>query len=723
MCLPSDDRLLRSPVRSAHASRARLPALLWWLVCLACLAGCASIPQGSRAVDSVDVAGNETLSSSDIEGKIATSESPKFLMLFQGLIYDYELFDRYVFEKDLERVEAFYRAHGFYDARARAGRVEYVGKRHVRVTVVVDEGEPTVVQNVTLYGLAGLPPDVARKASIAAAAKLRKGGRFSDDDYEQTEKDIARVLTDNGYAYAHTGRRAEIDLARHFARVSYDVAPGPPSKFGEIKIEGLGDLPDAPTRRAVDIDPGEPYSTAKIDSAKQAVLDLGVFGNVTITPELPEPPSANAVVPLLIQVEPSKIHQLTLGGGLEFDPIKTDLHALVGWESHNFLGGLRNFHAEVKPGVVLYPLRMQTPFEAPTNLLPEEKARVEIHQPGFLEARTGGVLRSEVNTYPVLLTPEQSGAGVPVVGYFENKEAIGLDRTFWKLYASPTYNFQHNQPFPYLGTFDPDLGPINISYIDLNLKFDYRDNPLHPHSGVYLLNDFQLAGLGGDARDIREQPDFRAYIPVAHAVTWAWRGTMGFIDPMNYGGTLDDPAAQVADRRTWVKDSQLVYLRGFFSGGPTSNRGYPLYGVGPHGTVPFLNPQIEAGQIANSCSAANADVSRCAVPLGGFTLWEASTEVRVDISGPLEAAFFCDASDVELHQLTYRFNDPTRYHVSCGAGARYDTPVGPIRLDLGYRMPGLNPNFNDPAVKATEGDPGSILGAPIAVDLGIGESF
>ena len=32
---------------------------------------------------------------------------------------------------------------------------------------------------------------------------------------------------------------------------------------------------------------------------------------------------------------------------------------------------------------------------------------------------------------------------------------------------------------------------------------------------------------------------------------------------------------------------------------------------------------------------------------------------------------------------------PTAPHLSCGGGARYDTPVGPIRLDIGYRIPGL----------------------------------
>jgi outer membrane protein insertion porin family/translocation and assembly module TamA len=551
---------------------------------------------------------------------------------------------------------------------------------------------------------------------------VKKGRRFDQDEYEGAEGDVARALTDAGYAYARAARRAEIDLPGHFARVFYDVTPGPPATFGEIRITGLGSLPDAPVRRAIDIAPGEPYSTAKIEAAKQAALDLGVFGNVTLTPELPEPPPANAVVPLDVRVEPSKLRQLTLGGGVEFDPIKTDLHLILGWGDRNFLGGLRGFDVEVRPGVVLYPLRMQTPLDAPTNLLPEEKARVSLRQPGFLEARTKGLLKSEVSTYPILLTAQQSGPGVPVLGYLEAKEAAGLERSFGRVFVSPTYELQHDQPFAYLGNLDPDLRPINVSSVRLALRLDLRDDPIHPHAGAYFLTDLQFAGLGGDARDLRVQPDVRVYVPIAKKLTWGLRASFGLLHPMSYGETLSDPQAQVNDRPAWVRDSQLVYLRGFFSGGPASNRGYPLYGVGPHGAVPFFNPRIAAGQIASSC-ATNFDPSRCAVPLGGFTLWEASTEARIGVSGPVEVALFCDASDVQASELTFRLGDVHRYHVACGTGARYDTPVGPVRLDVGFRIPGLNPDFHDPRVVATDGDPGTIFGVPAAVAIGIGESF
>src|SRR6202035_5829122 len=118
------------------------------------------------------------------------------------------------------------------------------------------------------------------------------------------------------------------------------------------------EIPEAPLRRAIDIRPGQPYSTAEIDSSTQALLDLEVFSAVEIAPTLPEVPPADHVVPLTVKTEPTRLRQITLGGGVEIDEIKTDLHLIAGWEDHNFLGGLRDFNVTFKPGVVLYPVRI-----------------------------------------------------------------------------------------------------------------------------------------------------------------------------------------------------------------------------------------------------------------------------------------------------------------------------------------------------------------------------
>ena len=98
----------------------------------------------------VSIEGNHALSSDDVLGKIATSPSPKFLWVKSGVMYPYELYDRFSFQRDLARVERFYRARGYYEAQARAGRVELVDKDKVAVTVVVEEGVPVRIRSATV---------------------------------------------------------------------------------------------------------------------------------------------------------------------------------------------------------------------------------------------------------------------------------------------------------------------------------------------------------------------------------------------------------------------------------------------------------------------------------------------------------------------------------------------------------------------------------------------
>lgn len=697
---------------------------------MALAAGCAKVPQGRPVVDAVHIEGTKQVDRDDVDEKIASTPSPKFLGLFRGVVYDYAVFNQRTLDVDLERVQRFYRAKGFYDAKARGGRVVETKAGHVDVSILVEEGAPVRVRSVDLRGLEGVDAPIVRAAKRAARG-VALGKPFDEAGYEQTEAAIARALTDRGHAFATVTRTADVDLVGHAADVAFTIVPGPKAVFGEVRLEGLGDLPADPVRRALAIRAGAPYSTAVLEDARTSVLDLGVFSNVDVQPDKSGAPSGEAktsgvvVVPITVSAERTKLRALRLSGGVELDLIRTDLHLGVGYDHANFLGGFRKLTLDFRPGLVFYPTRIPT-FQAPTSYLPEEKSRAELAQPGFLEGRTTGTLRAEYNIFPVLLSPTVDPAA-SVIGYRELKTSFGVDRTFWKLFGDLTYNFQWNTPFAYVGPLDPALTGIQISYLDLLTQLDFRNDKVRPHKGVFLSNNLQFAGgpLQGDARDIRVQPEARLYVPTSRRTTLALRGSVGFLFPLNYAQTLQTNAAtgqQPAgtSRRSFVEDVQLVYFRAFFSGGPSSNRGYPLRGVGPHGSIPFFNPQLAALAIQNSCDATSPgyNEARCAQPLGGLSLFELSAEFRFPIAGALSSAVFCDSSDVSPRRVTIR---PSYLHLSCGSGLRYDTPVGPVRLDVGYRVPGMQ-ILGQPD-SAIEGDPGTVFGAPIAVSLGIGESF
>ena len=677
-------------------------------------------------MDKIHLKGNSAVDDDDIQAVIASQPTTKFLGVIEGLLYDYEIFDRYVLERDLQRIERYYHARGFYEARVRAARVTYKG-RGARVEIRIEEGPVSITRRVDVHGLEALPKDVQRKALSAVKSSLPLGKPFEEGNFNSGAEELTRAVRDAGHAYAEVRRSADVDLPRHQVSVGYWVAPGPIAQFGEVTIEGLGPLPEKPVRRALDIAPGSPYSDAELEEAKRALLDLNVFSAVIIEPALSEEELKKKPlrVPLRVKVERSKLRGVHLGFGVQLDTQRTNVHLIAGWEDNNFLGGFRRFLVEARPGLVLYPTRLPS-FRKPERLFPEIALRNEFRQPGFLEPRTNLLLRAQMTIAPLILGSEYKPEA-PVIGYQDVRASAGLERSLGRLYGVLSHNVQLNYPFSYLGELDRDLRTIFVSYPELFLSLDLRNDRVAPRRGVYVSLDTQLAGAGGHARDFKIQPEVRGYLPLARKVTLATRGTVGFLFPRNYGYSVEYNArngepkegyddSRPGDRAAWVRDAQLMFLRGFFSGGSGSNRGYAAREIGPHGRVPFYNPgQSNFVDLDCSTDAATSRDPSCNLPLGGFTLWEASLELRYPISGPLSGTVFGDASDVAPRRMQFRFNRP---HLSVGVGARYETPIGPVRLDIGYRVPGLQ--YRD---SWGESNPTEILGLPLAITFGIGEAF
>lgn len=667
--------------------------------------------------------GNEHLDDDEIEERIASRETPKFLGLFPGVIYDYEVFNRFVLERDLQRIERLYQSRGYYQARARAARVFRSGSK-VRVQIVVEEGAPVLLRRVDVHGIQDLPAEAREAARASVTDELGLGVPFEEEKLGRAAKALARALGDRGYAQAVVRKSADVDLPQSTVAVGFWVEPGQPSELGAVTLQGLEDLPEDRVRRALDLEPGMPYSQSELDEAKRAVLDLGVFSSVDIEPQVAAAapgPGGRPRVPILVRLEKAKLRSVHVGGGVAIDTLKSGVHLRFGWENQSFMGGMRKLQLEAVPGVVIDPTRFPS-FEAPERLLPQGRFRAEFRQPGFPTGRSTAVVKGQVSVYPVLLSSERDPAS-PILGYRDYRASAGFERTYYRFYSYLAQNLQINDPFAYKGEKDPALGRVIVSYPALFSSLDLRDDPIHPRRGLHLSNELEVAGLGGHARDVKVEPEVRAYVPLTRRVTLAGRASIGLLFAGNYGDTVEPnaltgtPGAGV-DAATWVRDIQIMFLRGFFSGGAGSNRGYAAREIGPHGVVPFYNHGQSLDSPGVDCAAGSESYSAavCDLPLGGFTLWEAGLELRYPLAGALSGTLFADASDVSPRRLSFRFD---RLHLSVGFGLRYDTPVGPVRFDLGFRVPGLQA----PADAADEGRPGEIFGLPLAASFGIGESY
>jgi outer membrane protein assembly factor BamA len=688
-------------------------------------------PPNRAVVEDLELLGTDSIDEDELEEGLATARTSKFLGLFEGVIYDYEVFDENVLARDLERIERYYRARGFYEARVNAARVIRVGPRHVRVEIRVREGDPVLTRNISIHGIERLPHPVAVAAYTAVSVRPDK--RFDERDFEASRKAIENALADRGYAFAKVKHSANVDLVGHVADVEFDVVPGPPARYGEIRFVGLESIPEDPVRDTFYLERGEAYSRADLSEAQDALVNLGVFSNVEIREDRSKPESGE--VPLTIVVHESSLRTIRLGGGARLDVLRFSTHLRAGWEHRNFLGGMRRFTIETKPGVTWFPTRIGR-LEVPIKVLPENRLHTELRQPAFLEGRTTGFIAGNYNIYPLLypIPEDVDPEDERVIGYHEIATSVGVERSFFShhLFVSPSYNWQANVAFPYQGTLPDGLETLFVAFPELVTILDFRDNPIEPSRGAYFSNSFQAAGtyFGGQVTDFRVRPEARFYLPVIkRRVTLATRLTTGFLFPQDYGETLDPSnpfAAANPTHRSVIRDQHKLLFRAFYSGGPNSNRGYPYRGVGPHGPVGFLVPTGQDCSLDRPPPAPQevADLpSTCIRPLGGLTLWEASAEFRVRLSQQFLVATFIDASDVTRKVGGIRFDVP---HISVGPGLRYMTPVGPFRFDVGYRLPGLQQIGKD-ELPAEEGVPEDLnlfgLRLPVAIHLALGEAF
>lgn len=718
---------------------------------------CDRVDLSGCVIQDVEVLGNRAVSTTDLKEKIATTETSHLfggvvekipiLGLWDQLTVDYERLDPFVLERDLARIERTYRARGYYEARVRAGRTIKLPNNQVRVEILIAEGQLVTISKVDLVWKdprKNLRPGILR-AIESARSELAQSPPFEEDRFEAAKKALLRAMTARGFAYAGVKGDAHVDLTSHQAAVVFTLELGPESKFGPITIEGNSPLPTRRLLAAVNVQAGQRYSTSALESAELALSELGVFGSIQAVPQLaPATEARNPIVPVIFRVSVAPLHAAQLGGGLEVGG-RVEVHLQARWEDKNFLGGLRHFSVEMRPGLVFYPMTLQTLLTPPERVLPEVRLRTELQQPGFIEARTTGVLSAAANVYR-LPTNNPLAVDEFVVGYLEFAGRAGVERRFWnsRVSASLYGVIQNDRPFSYAKGFSeqpPGFTSITLPYlqttasIDLRLGQNGRPDRLNPHSGVYFLNDLQIMPYGkarSSIHDVRVRPEIRGYIPITKRWTLALRAAAGFLFPLgSYGTKLLQPnecadlarndstktdQAKAEELATCGSDLQVLQFRAFFSGGANSNRGYPYNGVGPHERVPFsnLNRNIDSP-----------------VATGGLTLWEGSIELRAPILGPFGTVFFLDGSNISRSIGQFDFTAP---HLSAGFGLRYDTPVGPARLDLGVRIPcaqklGSCAPVYDPsnagtkALSPSEGEAGTIFGLPIALSIAIGEAF
>ena len=213
----------------------------------------------------------------------------------------------------------------------------------------------------------------------------------------------------------------------------------------------------------------------------------------------------------------------------------------------------------------------------------------------------------------------------------------------------------------------PEDQHVRLSTLAVQYVHDTRDKPLDAHHGIYQTATAEVSpkAIGSSANFVRFFGQTSFYVPVKPWLTWANNFRVGIAEP--FGGT----PVPLSER--------------FFSGGADSLRGFPIDGAGPQRPVSVCsNP---------------SDSSTCtliSVPVGGNMLAIFNSELRFPMPAisKLGGVVFYDGGNVYSSINFRQFASDFTHTV--GFGIRYQTPVGPVRIDIGQRITSV------PGVKATQ---------------------
>jgi translocation and assembly module TamA len=694
------------------------------LVLLACAwTGCASVPKQRYGIERVTVTGTRQVAPAALLTCLVTQEREQLQLGVGALVtpecgrppFDkqrfvwrmfawpwtsWPVYDEAILRLDTQRIERWYQARGYYGARVLSVDLRPPAAEHtdacpgkdckVSIEIKVEEGEPVRIQTVSLTGDGSLDP--ALRANLKAAMALSPGAVFDEAEYAAARDAMAVVLREEGYAKAKIKVSVRINRGLLTAKVAFALTPGPRCKIGEIRISSSYPVPLPPIVAAHGLKSGQVYRESEIEDAQRAIYALGAFSAVIVSGDADAPGDR---VDVKIQLEPRRAQEVLLGGGvmsgvLAGPALETisvpqwDLHLIATYEHRNFLGGLRRLHIEERPRLLFLGQFPQIPDNSPRfgNLI-----TANFSQPGAIEARTTAFVETSWDHGPdpfMLFFRDNVGLAVGLTrGFFRQRlnlrVAVHQDVLHVDKLSRQYVLKQEIQEATPEELNDGSILPKSylLPFFEQQAVLDLRDDPVYPTKGAYFGFNMQEAVQIFDRswNYLRMSPDARGYAPLGLGIVLAARFALG--------STHIFSASKKLDTESQLLGPSPYRLRG---GGANSNRGF--------------NP----GRLG-----AGLD--------GGIRRWEASLELRVPLAKSFAIVLFSDMGDVNAAPF-FRFDN---MNTAVGAGLRYRTLIGPLRLDVGVR-----PNALQGHVPADEVPPPTNLGFVKfngAIALTIGEAF
>tara|TARA_R110000868_G_scaffold235273_8_gene489106 strand:- start:14497 stop:16518 length:2022 start_codon:yes stop_codon:yes gene_type:complete len=556
--------------------------------------------------------------------------------------------------KDVIRIERFYLRRGYNDVQV-SSNLETLNrewKKNLIFTVI--EGAPIRIDSVEVQLSAATKQDslfIRDEGDFANALRrlpYRKGRVF--EPIEETEA-IARLdqsLRQDGYPYVSTKIQASVDSVAKQAKLVIETESGPRARFDTIRVQGQTTLAENFIIRETGIKEGDYFSERSMREAQREVFKHHLFRLALVS--IPDQPKDSTINVLLrVKELPLRSFQLRLGAG-EFDRLEEGIsvynfyklfRAQTTWVYRNVRGRGEQFSTSARYS--FYDRKLSAEYLFP--YVYNTKSSITINP--FYQYR-------DERSYDITT--------IGLVNTFGYEYSRNLTGTFsYEFGINDESNVRSTELVTAAEVLPDSILSYNISSFTFNAY--YTKNLRRGRRGIIVQPFVEFSGLFGESTFSFQKAslDIRKYTEINRNLVLATRVRGGAI--------------------YYAKQDSLPSDVRFYSGGTNSVRGWGSQSLGPKRAITTVDT-----------TGTEQTTSLNYVPVGGRALFNFNIELRQDLNGLIKGfgiAAFLDGGQVWRGLSTI---DPTNIQFGIGGGIRYESPIGPIRVDLGYKV---NPTAQD----------------------------
>jgi outer membrane protein assembly complex protein YaeT len=586
---------------------------------------------------------------------------------------DGQPFSQAKLDRDVSTITAAYRRRGFSAVKVQASVDPIVtvpgALQQLLVQITIAEGPRSIVQSVRIQGNESVPEDTLR-----SGLRMRVGNPYFGAEMAADRDALELAYANRGYQTATVAATPTFNADGTLVDVVFTVSEGPRIFVDHVLIVGNLRTSQKTIMRALQISPGDPLGLSAINDAQQRLATLGLFRRVRITALRH---GAETTRDLLVSIEEAPSTTIGFGAGGEVRSRVVQGSGVQGVAQEqleiaprgSFQISRRNLWGKNR-SVDLFTSLSLHPKDSP--VFAGQPSSTSIAGYGFPEYRVLGTFReprifdTSADAYITGTLEQQIRSSF---NFARQSAGAGIARRLTHtLSLTGSYQIQR------VRLFDQNINPrdrleidllfpqVRLSSFSATLVRDTRDDAVDPRTGGYFSANGQLAGRGigsevGFAKGLFVAQLFR---PVPHAARVIFAGSARLGLATGFPRQVDTALGVQT-----VED--LPQSERFFAGGDTTARGFALDRLG----------------VKHIPSQPNDTLNPDGFPLGGNGLIILMGELRIPVKWGVTAVGFVDGGNVYARPSTI---DLSEMRGSIGAGIRWKSPLGPFRIDYGFKM-------------------------------------